>query len=94
MNNVEMIGMLVMAASTLLSVFFIVHRPMDENTKAMTTLSVKVQQLSEVISEQKNDLLMYKDHVDESQRRQWGVINEHSTVLAQHETRLRTLEGE
>lgn len=89
-----MIGYVVMALVVLFGLFAAVHRPINENTRAMTTLTVKVEQLTERLDEQINDFEGYKSHVSVSQQRQWNVINEHSDMLIKHDLEIKQLKGE
>lgn len=89
----EFIGMLVSSASVLIGLFFVVHKPLNENTKAMTTLTVKVDQLTEQIRKQEDDFSQYKDHVSESQRRQWDAINENADLILKHSMILEQMKG-
>lgn len=90
----EIVGYAVMALVVLVGLFAAVHRPINENTKAMTTLTVKVEQLTERLDEQINDFEGYKSHVSVSQQRQWNVINEHSDMLIKHDLEIKQLKGE
>ena len=92
MQEAEAIGMLVVCLGTLFGLFKIVQEPINKNTSAMTELATKVEQLTKQLEKQENELNVYKVHVDESQRRQWDVINEHDAKLVEHNVRLEALE--
>lgn len=84
MITAEMIGIVVLGLSSLIGIFTAVYRPLNENTKAMTKLSMNIEQLAEKIEEQnkridkqERELNNYKDHVRESQKRQWEVLDKH-----------------
>lgn len=81
MSESEFIGMVVIALVTLIGLFFAIYRPLNENTKAMTTLTVKVEELTKQINKQDNELKQYKEHMSESQRRQWETINKHTEAI-------------
>lgn len=90
----EVIGYAVMALVVLVGLFAALHRPINENTKAMTTLTVKVEQLTERFDGQINDFEGYKKHVSTSQQRQWDIINEHSNMLLEHDMEIKRLKGD
>ena len=84
MTTTEMIGIVVIGLSSLIGIFTAVYRPLNENTKAMTKLSMNIEQLAEKIEEQnkridkqERELNNYKDHMRESQKRQWEVLDKH-----------------
>ena len=52
MTTAEMIGMVVLGLSSLIGIFTAVYRPLSENTKAMTELTLRVEQLAKEIKEQ------------------------------------------
>jgi hypothetical protein len=90
MTTAEMIGIVVLGLSSLIGIFTAVYRPLNENTKAMTELTLKMEQLAEKIDEQNKKiegqekaLLEYKDHVRDSQKRQWDKLDEHDKALQQ-----------
>ena len=88
MTTAEMIGIVVLGLSSLIGIFTAVYRPLNENTKAMTKLSMNIEQLAEKIEEQnkridkqERELNNYKDHVRESQKRQWEVLDKHEKEI-------------
>lgn len=93
MSEAEVIGMFVIGATALVALFTTVYKPLNENTKAMTTLAVKMEQLTEQMRKQEEDFRAYKDSQTESQRRQWEVINENSETLAAHDAEIRRMKG-
>lgn len=83
-TTAEMIGIVVLGLSSLIGIFTAVYRPLNENTKAMTKLTSNIEQLAEKIEEQnkridkqERDLSEYKDHMRQSQKRQWEVLDKH-----------------
>ena len=89
MGEMEFIGMLIVAVGTVFGVFKSISEPLNKNTKAMTVLTMQIENLSEELKEQKKDFAdhkkefeSYKKHVSESQRRQWEKIDEHDIELA------------
>lgn len=85
MTTAEMIGVVVIALSSILGLFTVIAKPLINNTQAMTLLNASVKELSEKIDEQnkrieaqEDALEHYKNHVRESQRKQWDVLDEHS----------------
>ena len=58
-NNVttaEMIGIVVLGLCSLIGIFTAVYRPLSENTKAMTELTIRVEQLAKEMKEQNEKL--------------------------------------
>ena len=47
MTEAQYLGMLVIALSSLIGLFAMVYKPLSENTKAMTTLGLKLEYLTE-----------------------------------------------
>lgn len=89
-TTAEMIGIVVLGLSSLIGIFTAVYRPLNENTKAMTELTLRMEQLAEKIDEQNKKiegqekaLLEYKEHVRDSQKRQWYKLDEHDKALQQ-----------
>jgi septal ring factor EnvC (AmiA/AmiB activator) len=90
-NNVtteEMIGIVVLGLSSLIGIFTALYRPLNENTKAMTKLTMNIEQLAKRIEEQnkrieeqERELNNYKDHMRESQKRQWEVLEKHDKEI-------------
>lgn len=92
-----MIGILVLALSVLVALFMSIYKPLNENTKAMTILTSNIEHLAEKIDEQNKKieeqnkkieeqekaLLQYKDHMRDSQKRQWDKLDEHEKTLQQ-----------
>ena len=83
-----MIGIVVLGLSSLIGIFTAVYRPLNENTKAMTKLTINIGQLAEKIEEQnkrideqERELNNYKDHMRESQKRQWEVLDKHEKEI-------------
>ena len=88
MTTAEMIGIVVWGLSSLIGIFTAVYRPLNENTKAMTKLTINIGQLAEKIEEQnkrideqERELNNYKDHMRESQKRQWEVLDKHEKEI-------------
>lgn len=88
MTTAEMIGIVVIGLSSLIGIFTAVYRPLSENTKAMTKLTMNIEQLAEKIEEQnkrideqEKALNNYKDHMRESQKRQWEVLDKHDLEI-------------
>lgn len=88
MTTAEMIGIVVLGLSSLIGIFTAVYRPLNENTKAMTKLTINIGQLAEKIEEQnkrideqERELNNYKDHMRESQKRQWEVLDKHEKEI-------------
>lgn len=88
MTTAEMIGIVVLGLSSLVGIFTAVNRPLNENTKAMTELTLKVEQLAKEIKEQNDklekqnrDIEEYKEHVKKGQREQWEVLDRHELEI-------------
>lgn len=86
-SDATVIGYFVVALSALIALFTAIYKPLNDNTKAMTELSVKMQRLTEELEKQNKDFEDYKKHVSESQKRQWDAINEQDKRIneTQHE---------
>ena len=93
-SNVNMIGYLVIALSSLTALFTAIYKPLNENTKAMTELSVKMERLTEELEKQNKDLDEYKKHVSESQKRQWDAINEQNEKIIETKHQLEMCKQE
>lgn len=99
MSEVEFIGMLVLALGTLIGVAVAIGKPLSDNTKAMTTLTMNINHLSEKLDTMdkefkahKEDFEKYKDHVSESQKRQWNDINKNSRDITEVNHKIEMLE--
>lgn len=96
MTTAEMIGIVVLGLSSLIGIFTAVYRPLNENTKAMTELTLKVEQLAKEIREQNDKLEKqnreieeYKEHVKKGQREQWEVLDKHELKIMQVQNDLK-----
>lgn len=99
MSEAEFIGMLVLALGTLIGVAVAIGKPLSDNTKAMTTLTLNINHLSEKLDTMdkefkahKEDFEKYKDHVSESQKRQWNDINKNSRDITEVNHKIDMLE--
>lgn len=99
MSEAEFIGMLVLALGTLIGVAVAIGKPLSDNTKAMTTLTMNINHLSEKLDtmdkefkSHKEDFEKYKDHVSESQKRQWNDINKNSRDITEVNHKIDMLE--
>lgn len=88
MTTEEMIGIVALGLSSLIGIFTALYRPLNENTKAMTKLTINIEQLAKKfeeqnkrIDEQERELNNYKDHMRESQKRQWEVLDKHEKEI-------------
>ena len=88
MTTAEMIGIVVIGLSSLIGIFTAVYRPLSENTKSMTELTLRVEQLAKEIKE-------YKEHVRKGQKQQWDAIerNEKEIGETKHALELCQLEN-
>lgn len=102
MTTAEMIGIVVLGLSSLIGIFTAVYRPISDNTKAMTELTVRVEQLAkemkeqnEKLEKQNKEIEEYKEHVRKGQKQQWDAIerNEKEIGEAKHELELCRLEN-
>jgi methyl-accepting chemotaxis protein len=101
-TTAEMIGIVVLGLSSLIGIFTAVYRPLSENTKAMTELTLRVEQLAkemkeqnEKLEKQNKEMEEYKEHVRKGQKQQWDAIerNEKEIGEAKHELELCRLEN-
>ena len=81
MTTAEMIGIVVIGLSSLIGIFTAVYVPLSKNTKAMTKLTLRIEQLAKEIKEQNGKLEKqnkefeeYKEHVRKGQKEQWNEI--------------------
>lgn len=88
MGQSEFIGMLVVGLSSLIGLFAILFKPLNDNTKAMAELVSKMDRITEKMDERDEELKQhirefdeYKNKVRESQKRQWDKIDELSDDL-------------
>lgn len=79
------IGYAVIALTAIITLFSILCKPLNENTKAMASLTLNIEHLTEKIEEQnkrideqERNFSLYKDHMRESQKRQWEVLDKHT----------------
>lgn len=91
MTQAEFLGMFVLATVTLIGLFISIYRPINENTKVMTTLTIRIEQLTDNLREQELDLHKYKEHMKESQKRQWVKLDEHSNSIMKHNMELEQI---
>lgn len=92
MTEAQFLGMLVISLGSLTSLFFVVYKPLSENTKAMTELTMKIEFLANKIDEQEErqekhekEFKEYKEHVRQGQKRQWDEINKQGDMLKEHD---------
>lgn len=90
MTTAEMIGIVVIGLSSLIVVFTATYSPLSENTKAMTKLTLRVEQLAKEIKEQNEklekqnkDIEEYKEHVRNGQKEQWAAIEKNEKEIGE-----------
>lgn len=83
MSKIEFLGMLVLCLSSLIGLFVMLFKPLNDNTKAMSTLVSRIDRITEKMDERDEELKQhikdfdeYKNKVRESQKRQWDKIDE------------------
>ena len=83
MSEIEFLGMLVICLSSLVGLFAMLFKPLNNNTKAMADLVSKIDRITEKMDERDEELKQhikdfedYKNKVRESQKRQWNKIDE------------------
>ena len=83
MSKIEFLGMLVLCLSSLIGLFVMLFKPLNDNTKAMSTLVSRIDRITEKMDERDEELKKnikdfdeYKNKVRESQKRQWDKIDE------------------
>lgn len=88
MSDAQIIGCIITGLSTIVSLFMAIYKPLNENTKTMVSLSEQMKQLTNEIAKQnkeiekqEKDFNAYKDHMRESQKRQWEAIDEHTQAI-------------
>ena len=75
------IGYGVVALTAIVGLFTALYKPLNENTKQMTELIVKMGKLTEEFEKQNRDFEEYKKHVSKSQQKQWDEINIHGKEI-------------
>lgn len=75
------IGYGVVALTAIVGLFTTLYKPLNENTKQMTELIVKMGKLTEELEKQNRDFEEYKKHVSKSQQKQWDEINMHGKEI-------------
>lgn len=75
------IGYGVVASTAIVGLFTALYKPLNENTKQMTELIVKMGKLTEELEKQNRDFEEYKKHVSKSQQKQWDEINMHGKEI-------------
>lgn len=80
-NNSLIIGYGVTALTAIVGLFTALYKPLNENTKQMTELIVKMGKLTEELEKQNRDFEEYKKHVSKSQQKQWDEINTHEKAI-------------
>ena len=100
MTDAQVIGTLVIASSSIISLFSMVYKPLSENTKAMTTLGIKMEHLAERIENEHNEHVRhiqefeeYKEKEREINQKQWDKLEEHGNKLTKHEEQIKHLGG-
>lgn len=85
MKEPLIIGYTLIGLTAIISLLVIICKPLNENTKAMTKLTMQIECLSDKLEEQnkrierhERELSEYKEHVSESQKRQWKDIDNNS----------------
>lgn len=77
------IGYGVVALTAIVGLFTALYKPLNENTKQMTELIVKMGKLTEELEKQNRDFEEYKKHVSKSQQKQWDEINTHGKEITE-----------
>lgn len=80
-DNSLVIGHGVVALTAIVGLFTTLYKPLNENTKQMTELIVKMGKLTEELEKQNKDFEEYKKHVSKSQQKQWDEINMHGKEI-------------
>lgn len=80
-DNSLVIGYGVVALTAIVGLFTTLYKPLNENTKQMTELIVKMGKLTEELEKQNKDFEEYKKHVSKSQQKQWDEINMHGKEI-------------
>lgn len=88
MVQVEIIGLTVLGLSALSGLFFTLHKPINDNTRAMTKLTMKIEnivkqneRMEKAHDEHLEEFEEYKEKVRESQRRQWQAIEQNKSDI-------------
>lgn len=88
MSDAQIIGYIIIGLSAIVGLFMAIYKPLNENTKTMVSLSEQMKQLTNEIAKQNKEIEKqekefdtYKDHMRESQKRQWNAIDEHTQAI-------------
>lgn len=88
MSDAQIIGYIIVGLSAIVGLFMAIYKPLSENTKTMVSLSEQMKQLTNEIAKQNKEIEKqekefdaYKDHMRESQKRQWNAIDEHTQAI-------------
>lgn len=88
MSDAQIIGYIIIGLSAIVGLFMAIYKPLNENTKTMVSLSEQMKQLTNEIARQNNEIEKqekefdaYKDHMRDSQKRQWNAIDEHTQAI-------------
>lgn len=97
MSKIEFLGMLVLCLSSLIGLFVMLFKPLNDNTKAMSILVSRIDRIAEKMDERDEELKQhikefddYKDKMRESQKRQWDKIDELSDDILTLNTQLNS----
>lgn len=97
MSQTEIVGLVVIGLTAIIGLFTAICKPINDNTKAMTVLTMQIEQLANELKGQNKKMEQhekefedYKAHVRESQRRQWEEIDKHAADIEEtrHELEL------
>lgn len=97
----EFMGMLISAIVVLAGLCATIVKPLVANTKQMTELNMTMQQLIQRMDKQDKDFSehlaefeSYKEHVKQSQKKQWDEIDLHHDKLIEHRNEIEQLKRE
>lgn len=76
----------------IVGLIFTVAKPLTKNTKAMTQLSGRIDNLTYRISEEEKDLDAFKRKSADKHEKIFGQLNDHENKLINHEGRIYALE--
>lgn len=93
MEQVEYVGYFVLAAGIVISLIFTVTRPMKENTKQMTELTLELKHQREWQTAHEEDFKKQVAKNAEKHKELWAYNDEQDKVIEDHEKRIIKLEN-
>lgn len=98
MSSEQFLGMLIIAAGSLIGLCTSIVKPITKNTEQMTKLTGAIEHLTDRMDNQDKefrkhveDFEEYKEHMKRSQKKQWDEIDLHHDKLIEHRNEIEQL---